>query len=121
MGNPISTLVSTVDRNVISVDGKEYAIRQMDELSLVESRKLARIGKLAREFSTDPETVDLERMSEELKDVFLMLVVDSGAICGKLSDLQRLKVVTSFLSQGRETDDPAKRTETGETFSSLQG
>src|SRR3990167_9413067 len=106
-------------RRTIKVNGDAYPLRNFDEVSLIEQfdfqEKCAGLGKGV----TDRNSA--EEIRAILSGLFRAIVMDADAIEAKLTDDQKMKVVTAFLDAARApanptpAETPTPKTDTSES------
>ncbi len=112
--NPLLELTTTIERNTIQVDGKEYEIRNLDEFSLAERNQCIAHGKrLSALFNSEKiEEKQANELSVGLNDLFRkMVVAEAEELSKKLNDGQKLKVLTAFLTQDAKAAETKASTE----------
>lgn len=89
---------SEPDRKFIRVDQEKYFLRYLDELSVEEQRALKLYGarlKAYMDVSNNKEAADVDGRAS-LDAMFARVVINSGPIIGKLTDVQKLKALEVF-------------------------
>lgn len=101
---PALDLTTQHDRPVIKIDGIEYEMRVLDDLSLVDMHRIDRMGpriealgkKLEQRTSTDEEAIELSTMLVEGCRIVLDAPVE---IIDKVSDVGRLNIFKVFIER----------------------
>jgi hypothetical protein len=111
MAESLLNLNTSTPRRLIRIDGKPYKLRHPWEFSFADQIKIGAekdtLAKLADLGGLDEAGAN--NLSESLKRMLETVIVDSGGVAGKLTDNQRLQVLTVFLPQAGAKPAPKKK------------
>jgi hypothetical protein len=106
--NPLLNLTTKRERRSIAVDGKTYELRNPDDLSILAEAQVqstrntcAKILETVNDGSASAE--DGAKLSAALEILVATVVVNGAEFASKLSDAQKLAVVSSFLYRAGAT------------------
>lgn len=95
---PLLNLDTFVDRQFVRIDGEPFDIRNHDELSLVDYRRVERWGRqLDVLWALDEPTKEQEQQISHLLDLICQKVIDAPAeVHAKLTDIHRMAIAKAF-------------------------
>jgi hypothetical protein len=89
----------------VVIDGKSYALKTSNELSLSEVEKLRREGpaltELYRKFTQSNSPTDAAAVSKKLDVLCRIVLVAPNAVHRRLGDVNRLRVIEQFTKVGQ--------------------
>lgn len=87
-----------VEREFITIDGKPYDLRSIDELSINQQQRVAHCGSFIQKYFEKQADGNADRKAARLVEECLQqVIVDLPVeVSSKLSDAQKLKIVTAF-------------------------
>ena len=87
-----------VERQFITIDGNPYELRSIDELSINQQQRVAHAGSFIQKYFTKTADKNSDLKAARLVESCLQqVIVDLPvSVSAKLSDAQKLKIVTAF-------------------------
>ena len=117
MADQLLNLDTLVDRDTVRVDGVDYEMRNLDELDMLQYRRLEIKGARMSSLMDDVDNIS-EDEAQELDDITHALLhvcmVDLPAqVADKLTQSQRFQIIDCFISRSSKDATKASKAKKG--------